>query len=312
MSSLKENIERMMKPYREIEKILKPIERFQIEWANNTNVFQDAFEPITQLQKNLSKPLNQFQDSLENISKIYLSIPEIENPFLEYLDTFKVLGEILKEYAEKTPENFLIIAQHGWFIDLDGELNIPSKVANLIRNKKIDDANRFLSDYYISNIDTIFESLSKRHTNRKEIFDQIKSSFYSGNHALLIPVIFTQIDGICFDFTKKKFFLKDKNNKDYKFLPEVTIEIEKTAGVFLELYLSPLKNQTPITAREKDLKKFPCRLNRHEVLHGVSTDYGTELNSLKAISLLKYISDLLTDLDNKTYKNIAEKKEEND
>ena len=34
-------------------------------------------------------------------------------------------------------------------------------------------------------------------------------------------------------------------------------------------------------------------LNRHEVLHGESVDYGTEINSLKAISLLYYIASVL-------------------
>ena len=34
-------------------------------------------------------------------------------------------------------------------------------------------------------------------------------------------------------------------------------------------------------------------LNRHEVLHGESVDYGTEINSLKAMSLLYYIASVL-------------------
>jgi len=34
-------------------------------------------------------------------------------------------------------------------------------------------------------------------------------------------------------------------------------------------------------------------LYRHAVLHGESVDYGTEINSLKAISLLQYVSGVL-------------------
>ena len=94
---------------------------------------------------------------------------------------------------------------------------------------------------------------------------------------------------------KENFFIKDK-----RYLPQITSELEKSAETFLNLYLSPLQNQTPIMVREEDISNFPCKLNRHEILHGINADYGTEVNSLKVISLLKYISDLLTDLDEKT------------
>ena len=34
-------------------------------------------------------------------------------------------------------------------------------------------------------------------------------------------------------------------------------------------------------------------LNRHEVLHGRSIDYGTELNSFKAISIINFVGDVI-------------------
>ncbi|ASV32162.1 hypothetical protein CJ263_19120 [Maribacter cobaltidurans] len=290
----------MMKPYREIAKITEPMRKFQEQLAEQSKAIQKAIEPTLELQKKLAEPLMNFQKSFENINKIYTSIPKFENPFLEHLEAFKKIGERLKEYAKETPEYFLLIAQHGWFIDLESELNLPSKVAYNIKDKRVDLADEMLVDYYKTNIDDIFEKLIKRHYNRKEILKSIKNSFEDGNYSLLIPSVLTQVDGICFDFTKKKFFIKEKKNKKYKFLPEVIAELEKSAENFLSLYLSPLQNQTPIMAREQDIGKFPCKLNRHEILHGISTDYGTEINSLKVISLLKYVSDLLTDLDDKT------------
>ena len=300
MDKLREHIERMMKPYREIAKITEPMRKIQEQWAEQSRAIQKAMEPTLELQKKLIEPLKGFQKSFENINRIYASIPQFQNPFLEHLETFKEIGERLKEYTKKTPEYFLLIAQHGWFIDLESELNFPSKVAHYIQENKVDVANELLVDYYKANVGEIFESLIKRHHNRREILESIKKSLDEDNHILAIPAILTQVDGICFDFTKKKFFIKEKKDKKYKWLPEVISELEKSAGNFLELYLSPLQNQTPIMAREEDIGKFPCKLNRHEILHGIRTDYGTEINSLKVISLIKYVSDLLTDLDNKT------------
>ncbi len=298
MENLSKQIEQMIKPYLEVQKRNKPILKLgEALLANLKNTEQNSA-----IQKSLKELSSSLHKSFEHINKIYSSMPKLENPIFEHLETFKGIGESLKEYAEKTPEYFLLIAQYGWFIDLESDLNFASKIAYRIQNDEIEKANDLLVEYYKTNLEQIFTSLITRHPNRKEIFFQILSSFKNNNHYTLIPTVLTQVDGICFDFTKKKFFIKEKKNK---YLPEVTSELEKIAGNFLDLYLSPLQNQTPIMVREQDIHKFNCHLNRHEILHGINTNYGIEINSLKVISLLKYISDLLTDLDNKTFSTLS-------
>lgn len=290
----------MIKPYLEIQKTYRPILKIENKIGEVLLANLKATEQNTVIQKSLKEISSTLQKSFENINKIYSSMPKFKNPIFDNLETFKELDERLKEYAEKTPEYFLLIAQYGWFIDLDSELNFASKIAYRIQNDEIEKANELLVEYYKTNIDEIFKSLIKRHPNRKEIFEEILYSFKNNNHFTLIPTVLTQVDGICFDFTKKKFFIKDN-----KYLPQVTSELEEVAGKFLVLYLSPLQNQTPIMVREQDIHKFNCHLNRHEILHGINTNYGIEINSLKVISLLKYISDLLTDLDNKTFTTLS-------
>lgn len=278
MEDFHKHIERMLEPYRAIQKITEPMRLMQQN-------LQKAMTPILELQK-----------TFEHIRKIYASIPKFENPLLEQLEAFQKLGERLKSYAENTPRYLLLIAQNGWFIELDCELNFPSEVVTEIQNKNIDGANDLMINYYSENLDRIFEELKQRHSDRTEILNQILFSYRNENYLVMIPSVLTQVDGICFDFTKKKFFIKEKDNK---YLPEISSELEKSAGNFLSIYLSPLQNKTPIMVQEKDIYKFPCRLNRNEILHGVSIDYGSKINSLKVISLLKYISDLLIELDKK-------------
>ena len=267
-----------MKPYRDMQKIVGP---------------------IMQLHKDLEKslePLKEFQRSFSEINKLFAAIPKFENPFLEYVDTFKRIGEILKDHAENTPSYLLLLAQYAWFIEFDSPITLPQQVAYEIQQGRIEDADIILIEYYSSNIDRIFNELIDRHPNREVILNQILFAHNTKNHFILIPSLLTQADGICYDFTEKKLFIKEKNNN---YLPQVTSVLEKSANSFLQLYLSPLQNQTPIIAREEDINKFPCSLNRHEILHGVKTDYGTEMNSLKVISLLKYMSDLLLKIDEK-------------
>lgn len=206
MNDLTKHIERMMKPYREIEKMTEPFRKIQ-EQLSATNIkMQKALEPTLALQKKMEQPLLDLQRSFEHINKIYSSIPKFENPILEHLDTYKEIGEKLKKYTEKTPENFLLIARHGWFIDLESELNLPGRIAYKIQDNQFETAYELLVDYYKENLDQIFDRLIKRHPNRKIILIEILKAFKNGNHSLLIPSVLTQVDGICFDFTKRKFF----------------------------------------------------------------------------------------------------------
>ena len=62
-------------------------------------------------------------------------------------------------------------------------------------------------------------------------------------------------------------------------------------------YLHPLEVTLPLWMSKGDRAKrrdLFVRLNRHQVLHGEPVDYGTEENSLKAISLLNYLHWILS------------------
>ena len=265
---------KIIESYDKIARMIEPALKLQRAFAPALKL-QKTLEPALKLQKTF-EPALKLQKTFEPALKIQKSIQEI--------------AERLKEYIEKTPGYYLLIARHGWFIEIDSELSFPSKIANKIQIGSIEEADELLVNYYKENLVRIFEDLYRRHPNRKEIFYQIFESFRNRHYSILITCVLSQVDGVCFDFTKKKFFIKERKN----YLPEVTNEL---VGKHLDIFLSPLQNNTPIIAQEKDLDQFPCRLNRHEILHGISTDYGTEINSLKVISLLKYISDLLIELD---------------
>ena len=58
--------------------------------------------------------------------------------------------------------------------------------------------------------------------------------------------------------------------------------------------LSPLTETLPINASEYERQEDFEGLNRHIIMHGESLDYGTEVNGLKAISLINYISQVLS------------------
>lgn len=251
---------------------------------------EDFTGGIKQMSKSLQEIQKQMAESMRHMSEL---INQINKSYFQAVgglkESLRKFAEALKNYYEQVPKYLLIIAEHGWFIELDSDLILPAEVVADIKNNKIKKVDNYLCNYHSENFNRIKRQLLKRHSKRKNIFNEIFIAHMDENYCVAIPTILSQVDGICYDFTKKKFFIKDKK----LFLPEVTADIENLAEGFLKIFLSPIQNQTPIMARKEDLVKYPSKFNRHEIIHGVSTTYGNKINSYKALSLLKYISDLL-------------------
>ncbi|SNR60261.1 hypothetical protein SAMN06265371_106184 [Lutibacter agarilyticus] len=236
--------------------------------------------------------IKELNKRFENIAKELQANQEVFKMPSEIKDSLSKIGKGLIRVYTETPDNLLNISKFGWFLDLDCEMKYSFELNDLIENDKYDEAEKSLVNYYSNNLTEIFEVLSKRHPIRKEILSQIEKSYNEELFYLTIPVVLSQIDGICNDITTKKFFIK---NKEY--LPEVYPIIEKMHSSMTDIFLAPIKNSSPLNVWEKKIGDFPLKLNRHEILHGVDINYGNKINSLKCISLLKYISDLIIRID---------------
>ncbi len=81
--------------------------------------------------------------------------------------------------------------------------------------------------------------------------------------------------------------------KDKKPLTALYVE-QALADSFQAALLSPLAQTLPINASEKDRPKGTDALNRHEVLHGIALDYDTAINSHKAVSLVNYVTSVVS------------------
>ena len=232
---------------------------------------------------------------LDSSTAIAKSISIINNRIVELgsstaiAKSISIISKNALEILDKTPDSMLKLAECGWFIDFEMEYNLANVAAHSIKEGHLSSVDEYFISYYTEHIVEIFDTLERRHPERKHILQEIYSAHIDGRYFLSIPAILSQIDGVCFDSYNAKFFIKDQSNYN----PQVTSYILKQFQEALDQYLSPLKNKIPISAREQDMATYQCQLNRHKILHGVDTAYGTEINSLKCLSLLKYISDIL-------------------
>ncbi|NQU32089.1 MAG: hypothetical protein HQ521_02545 [Bacteroidetes bacterium] len=214
-----------------------------------------------------------------NIVKLNID-PKILDEFTQGLRKTFELMQVLPKYLK-------MLADLGWFISLDLTPGETKTICNYLDESNIEALNQFL----IKDVDNNLEAIKIRAINdfpkRKEIFEAIFQAHLNKNYSLSIPVLLSQIDGICFETLNVSFY--SKTNKK----PKTKIRLESlTFDEILDIYLTPMKNSISISSNKNDIDYQIGNFNRHEIVHGISTNYGTEINSYKAFSLLNYIIDM--------------------
>jgi hypothetical protein len=129
--------------------------------------------------------------------------------------------------------------------------------------------------------------LISRFPNRKEPIMAAFRGHKTEEYFLSIPVFLSQSEGIAKELSSYSPF----NKKDKK--PAISRYLEKNAAKDLNyLLLSPLHKESLINT-SNILNSKSNSFNRHEIMHGTCNNYGTLINSFKAISFLYYIGEIL-------------------
>jgi len=196
----------------------------------------------------------------------------------------KMAKSILKFNAVKEV-GFKKLADFGWYIDGDIPLGY---VTNLIeyaveeKKKQLDD---FFIEHYNNRIKESTKCFMSKHSNRLHIIKEAiechnEKKFYSSTILFL-----SQADGIC----NGLLFKVGRNKQDLnKYLKSTEY------GDFLTLILNSINEKSAIDSYyPEESNIYESALNRHGVIHGGITDFGTKENSLKAFSLLCFVNDFI-------------------
>ena len=217
--------------------------------------------------------------------------------FLNSLNDPEVIERILtgiqkytEQFSEGTKLSIFILSQHGWFISLEMP---PSKIlecATSALEGEIDKVDNIMASFFRYNAGEINKALNSNFPNRSNILDNAFNAHRRGEYDLSVPVFLIQTDGICNELIGIEMFGR-RNNK-----PKTSAYVDQfEQSSFLSALLEPFRVCLPLTASEKERELLTIEnyLNRHEILHGAATNYGTELNSLKALSLINFVSTVL-------------------
>lgn len=283
-------------PFRHIRKIMERQE-FLNSIVDKHQRVQRMVEPRMKFIDS-TRHFDLINDSINKMRLIESRISIINPAIKEQADRLLRIQESIDRFNENLPGYLVSIANYGWYLDLQTDSNLSVRLANYIEDKELENVDNYLIEYYSSSFEIIITKLSANHPQRQKIFTEIKIAYENEYYNLAIPLILSQIDGVCYDYTKKLFFIKNKKHEKNPYLPKVANELVVLNGEFFKAFLSPFFNDAPLFAREENLELFPTAFNRHRVLHGLDTDFGTKINCLKALSLLSYCDDVLSRITN--------------
>ncbi|MDX6008399.1 hypothetical protein [Cupriavidus necator] len=200
------------------------------------------------------------------------------------------IAEAAKELPSKHQQAMKMLADRGWYFDEEMAFTMPLDLVDVLVNEGgEEEAEAALREHFSGRLDSIESFLVDQLSDRARILGQAFSAHRAGQYALSTPVFLMQADGVCVAKTGRYFFMRRRDK-----LPQTATYVQsKEREGFEAAWLSPLAAIGQVNMSEDQRGADFVGLNRHLVIHGESIDYDTETNSLKALSLLNYVVQML-------------------
>lgn len=207
-----------------------------------------------------------------------------------YQRTVKI-QEIVSKFTVQTKEATLKLCERGWYLDANLLMPMLRRSVGIDFDAPIKSIETSLARYYTENLDEIDSLIQARLENRYHLISPALQAHKKGGYALSIPALLAQADGVCKERLGYYLFIKKANK------PQTHQYVEDSLPLLHKAIYLPLSDDFPISYSEskRDQKGY-TGLNRHAVLHGESLDFATEENSLKAISLISFLANVLPPL----------------
>lgn len=240
-------------------------------------------EELDQFQleiKKILKPNEEFQKKFLRLQRAFLANIEAHQ---------KEMAKRMEYFLKHAPQAVRDLALYGWYSVFSLSPRDTIELAELLKVKKIIDVDQYFVESLKTELTRIEEKLVQNFPQRKKPIEAAFRAHHQKEYYLSIPVFLAQADGICCDLTGIGVY--EKSNKKLKIGKYVENQIRSKD--LMEILGEAIKTEGMINFPEDERKKFPGRINRHEILHGESFDYGTETNSFKAISFIDYVGTFL-------------------
>lgn len=266
-------------------------------------MFRDPMDQFREQIKAITDPLAGFRDTLAQQTADYQKqLQELLNPFHGVRDWLKTYQEeqreqlqqwrsLLDDFSRQMLEmparlraQLAVLMARGWCLDPEMPHTWGEDLVEAIEGGEEQEAQEWLIGYFRERLDEIEKALVERHPQRATVIAEAFAAHREGRYALSIPVLLAQADGVIHDKHRRQLFSKKSSAN----LQEVLDKLpdDDTRVIFMAAFYVDI----PLTQNTNKLPANFDGLNRHAVLHGTDPKYGTEVNSLRAVSVLNMAS----------------------
>lgn len=289
----------------QIKALTDPLEQLPA-WVKD-NYGQDA---IAQQLKEFTAPFDRVADQLRAISgqdAIAEQVKALLEPFngaqawikafrseeeerlRQWSTMFDDFARQLRDLPDEVRAQLTVLMDQGWCLDPEMPHTWGRDLVAAFQEGEHDEAQQWLIDYFKGRVDEIEQTLVERHPKRSAVIADAFQAHREGRYHLSIPVWLAQADGVIHDRHQRQLFSKKRTANLMEVLsglPEDDMRAIFIAAFYVDI---------PLTRKTQLLPDGFDGLNRHAVLHGTDPNYGTEINSLRAVSILNLASYMVTE-----------------
>ncbi|WP_323673042.1 hypothetical protein [Candidatus Poriferisodalis multihospitum] len=248
---------------------------------------------------NLSSALGAWRSDLGRLPSLTLGLDErvLRGPstYVEHIQSkFDALGRLSTFTLPSVDPTGILDSEHvaelitrGWCVPLHASEEEARAIAEQFTHDEAR-AHERMCQLIRDHIDSIETEVAQECPHRQSILRDAFAAHRDGTFNLSVPIFLAQSDGIWHERCGHNLF--GGNIHDVI----AAAQGGRAKGGIIERLLQALTNAEWKLRQPR--KKRPAGfsdLNRHRVLHGEATDYGTEINSLQAIALLHFSSAIL-------------------
>ena len=205
------------------------------------------------------------------------------------MEPLKGLFEGMSRSFQQMPQSVTVLAESGWYISFDFEIVDLNHFASRLQAGDSDYVDNKMIEMLDEMFDRISDGIYHNFPQRRNPIEAALNAHKRGEYFLSIPVFFAQIEGMCKELTGSRFFSVKKGTPK-----TATWENDVQADTILSALVEPLKHTGVM--RSVQIPDKPVGVNRHDVLHGDSNDYGQKVNGYKVLSLLNYVANTIADV----------------
>jgi hypothetical protein len=204
----------------------------------------------------------------------------------------------LDELPEKSKAAMSLASSKGWFFGWNDSLQGLMKLVEKLEVTQPADIDKVMAHYYRTNLESLTDELVNNHPDRARVIKaavRAHTTLGGDGYFLSIPVFIAQADGLLTEITKvKSALMRDGGQlQASRALREKLATDQESLDLLHPLLtlhdLDFMKSAAARQIAEQASGESFTALNRHQVMHGESWDYGTEINSLKAFSFLVHV-----------------------